>query len=111
FGKVDTNAGKSEGMTRADLGVRPRLFVPSPRRRRNHQPCSTVETATEFSFASPISKGVYKLTKKRSSILLVAVLFLLSSLACSGRLQPNRSSSEGNVEAAPTRTVAVSQES
>jgi hypothetical protein len=44
--------------------------------------------------------------KKWSSILLVAVLFLLSTLACSGRLMPNRA------EPTPTRrVVVVSQES
>ncbi|MBX3001518.1 MAG: hypothetical protein KF893_23555 [Caldilineaceae bacterium] len=44
--------------------------------------------------------------KKWGSILLVATLFLLSTLACGGRLTPNRS------EPTPTRrVVAVSQES
>jgi hypothetical protein len=44
--------------------------------------------------------------KKWSSILLVAVLFLLSTLACSGRLLPDRA------EPTPTRrVVVVSQES
>lgn len=49
--------------------------------------------------------------KKWSPILLVALLFLLSSLACSGLLQDRNApeSAPATVQVVPTRTVAASQ--